>query len=156
MVERPAGFWIRVGARILDSIFITFVFFIVFLIIPISGSEVEVFPEITQNDLIVNSIQGIGELLYGLIVPVIWVGYTVGKRICGIRIVKVDGSNVGFGTMLIRVVVGGFVYVITLGIAFIVSVFMVAFRKDKRSIHDMLARTYVTYNKPTEDSPYQQ
>ncbi len=90
------------------------------------------------------------QLLYGLIVPVIWYGYTVGKRICGIRIVKLDGSNVGIGTMLLRDIVAGFVYVITLGIAVIVSGFMVIFRQDKRSLHDMIAQTYVTYQSPEE------
>ncbi|WP_116372675.1 hypothetical protein [Priestia megaterium] len=39
---------------------------------------------------------------------------------------------------------------LTLGIALIVSVFMVVFRKDKRSLHDMMAGTYVTYAKPDE------
>jgi uncharacterized RDD family membrane protein YckC len=29
-------------------------------------------------------------------------------------------------------------------------VFMVVFRKDKRSLHDMMAGTYVTYAKPGE------
>ena len=52
--------------------------------------------------------------------------------------------------MLLRVLVAGIVYGLTLGIALIVSVFMVVFRKDKRSLHDMMAGTYVTYSKPGE------
>ncbi|WP_017726417.1 RDD family protein [Halalkalibacterium ligniniphilum] len=143
-IQRPAGFWIRLGASILDSLVISIPIFVIGFIIGMSQDVLE-------------GIQGLTNVLYSLIVPVIWAGYTVGKRVCGIRIVKVDGSNVGIGTMLLRVIVAGFVYVITLGIAAIVSAFMVAFRKDKRSVHDLIANTYVTFNKPEEaTSPYHQ
>lgn len=143
MVERPAGFWIRLAASILDSILITGTIFIIAALIGLDGTVRE------GLDAILN-------LLYGLLIPVIWYGYTVGKRLCGIRIIKMDGSNVSIGTMLLRVIVAGFVYVITLGIGVIVSAFMVAFRKDKRSIHDLIAQTYVTYEKPEADNPYQE
>ncbi len=36
------------------------------------------------------------------------------------------------------------------GIAAIVSAFMVGLREDKRSIHDFVAGTYVTYAEPGE------
>ncbi|TWI52932.1 RDD family protein [Halalkalibacter nanhaiisediminis] len=143
MVERPAGFWIRLGATLIDGLLIAVVGLIVTTLIGISFEEGEI-------------IQNIMNLLYALILPVVWYGYTIGKRICGVRIVKLDGSNVGFGTMLLRVIVAMFVYVITLGIGLIVTIFMVAFRKDKRGIHDMLAKTYVTYKKPDEGNPYQE
>jgi uncharacterized RDD family membrane protein YckC len=51
--------------------------------------------------------------------------------------------------MIKRNVIAGLVYGITFGIALIVSIFMVAFRHDKRAIHDMIAGTYVTQNPPT-------
>jgi uncharacterized RDD family membrane protein YckC len=143
MVERPAGFWIRLGASILDGLLVTGTVYILAVLLGFDGNVRE------GMDAIVN-------LLYGLVVPVFWYGYTVGKRLCGIRILKMDGTNVGIGTMLLRIVVAGFVYVITLGIGVIVSAFMVAFRKDKRSIHDLLAKTYVTYQKPEEVNPYQE
>ncbi|GAE28357.1 hypothetical protein JCM9140_4577 [Halalkalibacter wakoensis JCM 9140] len=143
MVERPAGFWVRLGATILDAIVVSGTIFIIAAIVGIGSDTREI-------------LDGAGNLLYSILLPVLWYGYTVGKRLLGIRIVKLDGSDVGFGTMLLRVVVAGFVYALTLMIAFIVSVFMVAFRKDKRSIHDMLAKTYVTYNKPDDVNPYQE
>ena len=61
-----------------------------------------------------------------------------------------DGSKVGYGVMLLRVIVGGIIYVVTLGIALIVSAFMVGIREDKRAIHDFIAGTYVTKN-PTKN-----
>lgn len=88
------------------------------------------------------------EMLYYLLLPVFWYGYTVGKRAVGIRIAREDGEKVGIGTMLMRDLVAGLVYVLTLGIGIIVSAFMVGLREDKRAIHDFVAGTYVTYDKP--------
>ncbi|MEB4887700.1 RDD family protein [Priestia megaterium] len=88
--------------------------------------------------------------IYAVAAPILWYGYTIGKRIVGVRIAKVNGKKLEIGAMLLRVLVAGIVYGITLGIALIVSVFMVVFRKDKRSLHDMMAGTYVTYSKPGE------
>ncbi|KHF31883.1 RDD family protein [Paenibacillus sp. P1XP2] len=85
--------------------------------------------------------------LYSLLVPVFWGGYTVGKRICGIKIRKVqDHSPPGIGTMLLRHVVAGIIYGLTFGIGTIISAFMVGLREDKRSIHDFIAGTEVVHD----------
>jgi uncharacterized RDD family membrane protein YckC len=133
-IVRPAGFWIRFLASILDTIVVmvplTFISYL------ITGAW--------EGDIYTSIIS----ILYYLILPVVWFGYTVGKRIVGIRIVKVNGEKVGYGTMLMRYVVASLVYIVTLGIAGIVSAFMVGLRQDKRAIHDFIAGTYVTYEKP--------
>jgi uncharacterized RDD family membrane protein YckC len=133
-IIKPAGFWIRVLATILDTVIVMVpLSFISYLI---TGAW--------DGDIFTSFIS----LLYYLILPIIWFGYTVGKRMAGIRIVKVNGEKVGFGTMLMRVIVASLIYGITLGIAAIVSAFMVGLRRDKRSIHDFVAGTYVTHEKP--------
>ncbi|WP_332628776.1 RDD family protein [Halalkalibacter flavus] len=135
-VSNPAGFWVRLGAGILDSI-------ILFVVLGFISS-------IVYGQFFIDSFSFIDtfNLLYYLLLPVFWYGYTIGKKALGIRIVRVDGEKVGIGTMLLRELVGGFIYVITLGITVIVSAFMVGLRDDKRSIHDMIAGTYVTYDSP--------
>ncbi|WP_410511079.1 RDD family protein [Paenibacillus sp. BR2-3] len=133
-IIKPAGFWIRVLANILDTIVVMIP--LAFISYLITGDW--------ENDIYTNILSG----LYYLILPVIWFGYTVGKRMVGIRIVKVNGETVGFGTMLMRVIVASIIYGITFGIAVIVSAFMMGMREDKRSIHDLIAGTYVTYEKP--------
>jgi uncharacterized RDD family membrane protein YckC len=134
IIVKPAGFWIRVLATILDTVIVMVpLSFISYLI---TGAW--------DGDIYTSFLS----LLYYLILPIIWFGYTVGKRMVGIRIVKVNGEKVGIGTMLMRVIVASLVYGITLGIAVIVSAFMIGLRKDKRSIHDFIAGTYVTYEKP--------
>ncbi|MEH7443823.1 RDD family protein [Bacillus sp. JJ1122] len=135
-MNRPAGFWVRVGASILDGLIIGIPIAIISYLV--TGSAEDSGFSSTLN------------LLYTLLVPVVWSGYTVGKKIVGVRIAKVNGEKLGFGTMLMRTVVSGLVYLLTLGIGVIVSAFMVGLRKDKRAIHDFIAGTYVTYEKPNE------
>ncbi|MFD1737142.1 RDD family protein [Bacillus salitolerans] len=136
MVSNPAGFWVRLGASILDAIL---------LFIVVGVASLLIYQQfLVENNLITNII----EILYALLLPVVWHGYTVGKRVLGIRIARLDGNKVGLGTMILRNVVAGLVYVITLGIGVIVSALMVGIREDKRSIHDFIAGTYVTYDEP--------
>ncbi|MCA1056001.1 RDD family protein [Rossellomorea aquimaris] len=134
---KPAGFWIRLGAGILDWLVINLP--LILIIGLITG-------EFSDENSIVSTIT----FIYVLITPVLWKGYVVGKRIAGIRIVRKDGRNVHIGNMLMRNIVGGLAYVLTLGIGLIVSAFMVGLREDKRSIHDFIAGTYVTHAKPDE------
>ena len=133
-ISNPAGFWIRLGAGLLDLVII--------------GLPLGVVSYLISGGLEGDSVTNLVSFLYYLLVPVVWYGYTVGKKLLGIRIVKVDGTKVGIGTMLMRMLIAAIVYGITLGIAVIASAFMVGFRKDKRSVHDLIAGTYVTFDKP--------
>lgn len=137
MTSNSAGLWVRVGASILDSIVLFFVLSV--LSYGLYG-EFYTGDSFTPLDVI--------NLLYYLLLPLFWAGYTVGKRALGVRIVRVDGRKLGIGTMLLRNLVAGIVYVLTLGIGIIVSAFMVGLRQDHRSIHDLIAGTYVTYDRP--------
>ncbi|RWZ58634.1 RDD family protein [Halobacillus fulvus] len=132
-MERPAGFWIRLIANILDG----FITAIVFLVIGLL-----VHGEINNEEF---NITDLLNLLYYILLPVLWSGYTIGKRAFNVRIVKKNGSNVGFFNMVMRYFVAGIVYVLTLGIGLIVSAFMVGLREDKRSLHDFIGGTKVVY-----------
>ncbi|WP_336774811.1 RDD family protein [Paenibacillus sp. MMO-58] len=126
-----AGFWRRLGANILDGLIIGIPLTILAFII--SGERE-------------NSFTNIISFLYSLLIPVLWNGYTIGKKICGIQIRRLDGRPPGIGTMLLRNVVGGLVYAVTIGIAAVVSAFMVGMREDKRAIHDFIAGTVVVHD----------
>ncbi|MGN7396530.1 RDD family protein [Peribacillus frigoritolerans] len=128
------GFWKRLFAGVLDGIIVSAPLAIIFGVI--------------TGDWENENFSTLFNFLYMVIVPILWYGYTVGKRIMGIRIVRMDGKKLGIGTMLLRYLVAALVYAITLGIGFIVSAFMVGIRKDHRSIHDFIAGTYVTTNEP--------
>jgi uncharacterized RDD family membrane protein YckC len=63
---------------------------------------------------------------------------TIGKKALGLRLVRTDGSKVGPGRALARYL-AYFVSAITLGIGYL----MVAFRQDKRGLHDLICDTVV-------------
>jgi len=130
----PAGFWIRLTAALLDALLVGFP--LLFLSYLITGR--------TEG----NPIPDLLSFLYALLVPIYWNGYTLGKKIMRVRIVKINGQPAGFGTMLLRLAVAGIFYGLTFGILFVASAIMVAFREDKRSVHDLIAGTYVTKNPP--------
>ncbi|WP_018923129.1 RDD family protein [Salsuginibacillus kocurii] len=138
-MNNPVGFWRRFAAVLLDSLLIVAVIFIFALI---------VFGEFAAEEFTLQLFETGLTIIYLFILPPLWYGYTVGKRLLGIRIVKVDGSNVSFGTMLLRHFLGGIVYVITLLMGVLVSAFMIGLRKDRRALHDFIANTYVTTDKP--------
>jgi len=127
-----AGFWIRFGAVLLDGLLVGIPLTIVTMLVTGGWGTREPLTDILS-------------FLYSLLIPVLWSGYTVGKKLCGVRIRKLDGSPPGIGTMLLRVVVGGLVYAVTFGIGTIVSAVMVGVREDKRAIHDFIAGTEVVY-----------
>ena len=68
-------------------------------------------------------------------------GQTVGKYVMGVRIVRVDGKQMGYVKAFVRYV-GYFVSIATLGIGFI----WVIFDAQRRALHDHMAGTCVIYS----------
>lgn len=131
MMRLPASTFRRVVARILDSLMISLIVFLIF------GNPFDEWANGWGEDVIYT--------VYMTIVPVLWSGYVIGKRICKIKIKRYeDDGDVKLSNMILREVVGfqmlGF---ITFGISPIISLFMMAFRQDKRGLHDLIGGTYV-------------
>ena len=132
-----AGFWVRVVSSFIDFFLLSLPVMLVMSLL--LGADWVVQDEHTFSDFV-----------YQVIVAVItvylwvnWSGYTPGKKIMGIKVVTVDNyAEVGYGKAILRYF-GYFVSVITLGLGFII----VAFRQDKRGLHDLIAGTYVIYDK---------
>jgi uncharacterized RDD family membrane protein YckC len=73
-------------------------------------------------------------------------GQTLGKRVLGIRIVRLgDDSNPGFvRAFLLRMVVPGLIGMLPLvGLCFTIVDALFIFRADRRCIHDLIADTKV-------------
>ncbi len=131
-MQNTVGFWNRFFASLLDSLLLG---------LPVTIIAVQIWDVDQYATDIFN-------ILYPIILPILWTGYTVGKRIIGIRIVKVNGDDVTILTMLLRVILGNLIYTLTFGVGVIVSAFMIGLRHDNRSIHDFIAGTYVTSDRP--------
>jgi uncharacterized RDD family membrane protein YckC len=127
---RPAGFWIRVAATLVDAIWMAAVVFA--LTLPFGGVT-------SQNGALVSSLVS---MILGILVPVIgWAtfGATPGKALLGLRVIGGKRRR-GLGIVLAFLrLCGMMVSAVLFGLGFL----MVAFSRDKRALHDHLAGTAV-------------
>ncbi|QTM98222.1 RDD family protein [Sediminibacillus dalangtanensis] len=136
MERDTAGFGIRLLARLLDALIL--IFFSGFLLYVLKGG------------FSIGSMSGVTWQLvytfYFTVTPVVWSGYVIGKRICKIKVKRVDGKRVTVSNMILREVVGYFLLgIITFGISTLITAVMVLVLKNNRGIHDFVGGTYVTY-----------
>jgi uncharacterized RDD family membrane protein YckC len=137
-----SGWWSRVGAYILDSIFTSIISWVGVGLI-YGGSEA----------------LGVFLLLAGLVVAFFYYpltmmregvrnGQSLGKQLLGIRVVRDDGQAVGFGWALLRqfvvmyllfAVVGGFLF----GLPWLIDVLWPLWDRENRALHDMIVKSHV-------------
>ena len=169
---RPAGFWMRFAARVVDwqllslLVIVPFgIFFAVALPAMLVGK--------TRESTMGAAFMAVGIFFFLFtIVYDIWTtgkwGMTLGKRALGMNIVRVDGSPFGYGRATLRwaaavllplvgftllasalaMILPGVLRVaaiILLAVVVLMSYFMAGFRSDKRALHDFIAGSRVTY-----------
>lgn len=77
-------------------------------------------------------------------IPIFLKGQTIGKKIFKLRVVKEDGSPVGYRTMFYRECIGRiFINFASLGLTIIASIVIMILREDKKDLKDVMARTKV-------------
>ncbi|MGD9158288.1 MAG: RDD family protein [Desulfobacteraceae bacterium] len=135
-----AGFWIRFGAYIIDSIIMTVINLILSFFISLVG-----FSAISQDD---PSKAIMVSALTSLINMIIYLGYetyfigkwgaTIGKMACGLKVVTPEGEKVtylrAFGRYFAKIISS-----LILCIGFI----MAGFDDEKRALHDRICSTRV-------------
>ncbi len=136
-----AGFWIRVVSFIIDSILVTVVQMILGFILGMAVGIVG--GELSDNGHVMI---GVTTWMFGMILSwayyVFFTGYcgqTPGKMALRIKVIRTDGSPLGYGSAFLREVIGKFISGILLGIGYL----MVAFDGQKQGLHDKIAGTYV-------------
>lgn len=128
----------RIGAQIVDSIVTGVLFYIPVLLFSIVGGA--------AGDGGALAGMGIGFLLgfvvamgYHFLIEGLWDGYTVGKRVFGIRVLKEDGTTPDIGAAVIRnllEIVDGFFY-------YAVGLFFMASSDMRQRLGDRIAGTVV-------------
>jgi len=138
----PVGFWIRFVAYWIDQVLLSVVLTLVARppdaplgTSPTSGELAEFIRSFGLYFAISLVLSGVY-----YIVMTAHFGATVGKMIFRARVVKIDGTRVGYGASAIRFL-GSIVSWLILGIGYL----FVAFREDKRALHDLMAGTCVAY-----------
>jgi len=170
--SRPAGFWIRVGANIIDSlIFLPFVFLSFWNLFSLKSMVV----------LVLISLPG---LIYKPVMESFF-GATLGKMSCKIKVIDENGKKLSLFNAYIRFFPfllsagvsltgqlilfsspqfesvrsftelgqaqqGSFLDVInyTVGALVLIDCIFVAFTFRKRALHDMMAESYCVYKEP--------
>ena len=135
-----AGFWIRVVASLLDMLALGLLeSFLGSLLIRASGLEPGFHSP--EGRMIMLTVASFG-LVLGYAYRVFFIGYcgqTPGKMAVRIKVIRTDGTEVGYVRALLREVVGKFLSKLLLGIGYL----MVAFDSRKQGLHDKIADTYV-------------
>jgi uncharacterized RDD family membrane protein YckC len=155
---RYAGFWIRFLAVWIDTaVLIVPIGLLIYLLSGGGWLDVSQFSEamaLAQNDNTLASLQAMPrasmkwESLFELLVAVVtiffwkrWAGATPGKKVLGIHVVDAKTYQEINNKQAIIRYIGYIISTIPFGIGFL----MVAFRKDRRALHDLLAETVVIY-----------
>jgi len=134
---RPAGFWIRFVAVVIDGAVLLVAQGILFGAgWMLWGGGMHVGMLVTGATRLFSSIIGAG---YSIVFHWLW-GQTLGKMALQIRVVSMDGGPLSFGQSVGRYF-ATFLSALILGIGFI----MAGVRPDKRALHDLLAGTRVEY-----------
>jgi len=132
---RPAGFWIRVVAAVID--------FVLFTLVNVSlglAARRVWGPGVYDSMTLQFTISVFTLIFAGLYVTLLHAatGQTLGKAMVGARVVLADGRPLPLGTALLRFFAYAF-SCLPLGFGFV----MAGLRRDKRALHDLVAGTRV-------------
>ena len=140
-----AGFWIRLGAKIIDGIIIAIVNFVINLafgamIIP-TVTDPEDFQAVMIPVIIMSFLQWAVSFTY----TTWFVGKfaaTPGKMVCGLKVVTAEGEKVTYLRAFARCLGE-----LLSSIIFLIGYIMAAFDSEKRTLHDRICSTRVIKNR---------
>lgn len=132
---RPAGFWIRAVALVID--------FVVFILVESSLGVAarRVWGAGVRDATTLQSMIFLFTLLFAALYVTLLhaaTGQTIGKMLVGVRVVLVDGQRLPIGVALLRFFAYGF-SCLPFGFGYV----MAGLRRDRRALHDLVAGTRV-------------
>jgi uncharacterized RDD family membrane protein YckC len=138
VATRPAGFWIRAVALLLDVL--------LFALVQASFTRLG---RALWGPAPDGGAEG-GAALFTLLFTIAYTttlhavaGQTIGKSLVGVRVVAADGAPVTVGPALLR----HLAYALSL-LPFALGFWMAGLRRDKRALHDLIAGTRVEWVTP--------
>jgi len=134
---RPAGFWIRAVALVIDAGVITLVQ------VSLGFAAGRLWgPGIAASPVFASAVVAF-TLLFAVLYPTVLhaaTGQTIGKMLLGIRVVGAGGEPLSAGAALLRTL-AYFASLLPLGMGFV----MAGLRHDRRALHDLLAGSRVEH-----------
>jgi uncharacterized RDD family membrane protein YckC len=142
------GFWIRFCGVIIDGILMQLVRIPMSLLIlgavmsPLQTLQSRANPmALTGAMLTLTLVSMLVAFLYEVIM-IRYYGATVGKMAIGVKVIRTDGSDVGWG-----VSIGRYFMKIVSGIILAIGYIMAGFDDEKRALHDRVCDTRVVYKR---------
>jgi uncharacterized RDD family membrane protein YckC len=134
MKYKDAGLGERIIAQIIDGaiFYALYGIFMTALILPMIQMKTEL-PFLIAVLLMIPAY-----MLYTFLNEVIlvgWKGYTIGKKLTKLRIVKADGGNIGYGPAIVRALIKNVIFILGIIGAIIYLVTILA-GKDQKSVAD--------------------
>ena len=126
-----------------------------------------IYKQVDKSNIIINILNAIFIVVYFVIVPYFNHGQTIGKKIMGLEVRARSNQKITLWQLLVRnLIINGLIYLLAviIGVYMIspniyfwfisilgmiqiglvlTSMFMVTYRKDKKGLHDLIARTWV-------------
>lgn len=133
----------RIFAYIIDAVFIAIYGFAVFAIWGSLNSS-------SDPDQLINTFWvpylfiAVPAFIYKVVLEIIWGGYTIGKWLVGIRVVKIDGSRAGISNYLLRWLFSIFEITMTQGL---VAMAAILINGKGQRLGDIVGRTCVIKKK---------
>ena len=144
---RYAGFWVRLLAIFVDGIAVAFIYFVTIIlfmiVVALSTGRGPADPE--DVGWMVGLVVALASFPMAFVIPMLYeslltgrFGATLGKMLCGLRVVRPDGARITYGRSFARCFAKWLSY-LTFYIGFIIA----AFDGQKRALHDHICSTRV-------------
>lgn len=140
---RKGGFWIRLGAFLIDNIVLYILAFILSIVgiiaLGLGSSGLDEFGEEDMYRLILPL------YVFNTILTIVYytyfhgsTGQTPGKMMCGLKVIRVNGEPLGYGKAFLR-----WVGYMVSGFLFCLGFLWAGWDKNKQAWHDKIVGTYV-------------
>lgn len=143
-MHRPALVMNRIGASLIDMFLISVMYGAVVAVM--TGNYSAIFNRFNisfgdyRYDLAVVFIL---MAIYFILVPFIWNGVTLGKKVTRIKLISLKSEKLTLQTLTIRFFVLLLPNILLLGIPILCNVYMMLFRKDNCGFQDLITKTKV-------------
>lgn len=139
---KPAGFWMRFAALSVDGQVLGFPLAVAGILAAVAIPLAAARGRTTAG--IALFLAFVLFLLAFMVIYSIWMhgkwGQTLGKMALGMKVVRMDGSPLGYGGAFLR-----WLGSVLSGLILMIGYIMAGFRSDKRALHDLIAGSRVTY-----------
>lgn len=138
---RYAGFWIRVGAYIIDMLVLLIPNLLISVLVELGFTGQVTFDSGRSDvELVDNVLTIVVDWLYFSLMESSTLQASLGKMACGLKVIDAGGSALSFGRAS-----GRYFAKILSAIILCVGFMMAGWTQRKQGLHDMVAATYVVY-----------